>query len=449
MAVPLAVALGIALRIAAMPLFAHLDAVTTAWVSLILAERGQMVRSNDPRPIFFVTAGVLRAAQPILRGLPVVEYLLEGPRYTPGITLQSSARLLPGVNILVFLVKIPYLVADLCIAWMLVRLAPDRVIGRRACAIWMLNPVGIYVSYVIGQFDVVAAALFVVSLLALKEERPLLAALGLGASAAFRTAFIMVAPFYAIYVARRRQTEFPVRKAAYAVGQLVLPALLVVVPQVYPRVPTFYESANLAMAGTELNGYFGDAFYNRGRQADAFLGGLIEFGVNYSGRIKTFPGFTDEVLVVPGALTVLVLFALRWRCWNLERLRAMILAGMLVFFAGQLFHPQWFMWAQPLLTLWLAGRGKTEWAAAACLVGGYFVHTWRWGRPTTVETLLPAFPRALQMPGPHELLSGARLDPDLFISFGRSVFSGAAGYVAVVLLWESFWVGGPSSRNKE
>jgi hypothetical protein len=439
-------AVGIAIRIALMPLCGNLDAVTTAWLGLTLAEKGQIVLSNDPLPIFAVTAGIFRLMRPILDGLPVVDYLTGGLAYTPGLTLQGSARLVPGVNVLLYLTKIPYLISDLLIAWALLGLAREAGTGRKACMIWMLNPITLYISYVVGQFDAVPTALFTLSLLTLTRERWLLASLLLGMAAAFKTSFLLVAPLFGLYGAARHANSRG-KKLAYGFFPLLVSLAMTIGFQTYPRIQPFYESANLAIQGTELNGFFGDVFYNRGRPGDAFFRGLAEFWVNYSVRLKTFADFTDELVLTPLILTIGVLLALRVSRWDLAILERTVLAGWMVFFALHLFHVQWFMWAQPLLVLWLARRGGREWPAVLALVAGYTIHTWRWDRPTTVETLLPGLPLALVLPGPHALLRGAGIDPDLFISLGRSVFSGGALYVAGTALADIFRFEGRGERR--
>ncbi len=68
----------------------------------------------------------------------------------------------------VFLMKVPYFVADLLVAWVLTRLVePARRFA--VAAFWLLNPLVIYATAVFGRHDVIAILLVMLSLLAAKR----------------------------------------------------------------------------------------------------------------------------------------------------------------------------------------------------------------------------------------------------------------------------------------
>ena len=68
----------------------------------------------------------------------------------------------------IFLMKLPYFVADLLCAYLLTRLVEP---GRRfaAAAFWLLNPLVIYATAVFGRHDVLAVVLVLLALLAARR----------------------------------------------------------------------------------------------------------------------------------------------------------------------------------------------------------------------------------------------------------------------------------------
>jgi len=79
-----------------------------------------------------------------------------------------------------FLLKLPYLIFDLGIAFLLLKLFKDPSEGLTSFKLWMLNPLAIYSSFMLGQFDVIPTFFVVLSLYFLKERRFDAAVLSLG-----------------------------------------------------------------------------------------------------------------------------------------------------------------------------------------------------------------------------------------------------------------------------
>jgi hypothetical protein len=103
-----------------------------------------------------------------------------------------------------FLMKLPYLVADLATGYLLTRLvAPER--RRRVLALWLLNPLVIFCSVIFARHDSMSIFLVVLSVLVARSGRRYLGLvlLGLGALARFFPVFL--APFFILAYRRSRR----------------------------------------------------------------------------------------------------------------------------------------------------------------------------------------------------------------------------------------------------
>lgn len=103
----------------------------------------------------------------------------------------------PRLILHLILLKIPYLVFDFAIAYFLCSLFTNNKDKMTALVLWIFNPVNLYVTYMIGQFDIiptffVIAALFLVSkesyhtVKDLSDRKVLLSSLLLGVGASFK-----------------------------------------------------------------------------------------------------------------------------------------------------------------------------------------------------------------------------------------------------------------------
>ena len=97
-----------------------------------------------------------------------------------------------GFPLLMYLLKLPYLLADGICLLILSRLLPvkNKLIGQ---LVWLFNPVTIYSAYLMGQFDIFIA-LFLLLTLYFSPKNPILSAVSLGLSAAFKPFVLVLAP---------------------------------------------------------------------------------------------------------------------------------------------------------------------------------------------------------------------------------------------------------------
>src|SRR6267143_481655 len=147
--------LGIALRVVLLPLFGGTDATTTAWISTVLMAKGQLILSNDPPPIFYLHALIFQMFRPILPAT-ILGRFTSSVAFTPSLFLQESVLAEPGIAVYLALLKLPYLVFDLATAVLLLWLIRQPGTAVRVFKLWLFNPVVLYATYFVGQFDIVA-----------------------------------------------------------------------------------------------------------------------------------------------------------------------------------------------------------------------------------------------------------------------------------------------------
>lgn len=105
-----------------------------------------------------------------------------------------------------FIAKIPYLIFDIAMGWLIYSYFKNRGTDspahekwpQLAFKLWWLNPVVIFTSYIFGQFDVMATFfLFFAVFVSVKYSKPYVAALLLGIGGLFKSIPMFILPFLA------------------------------------------------------------------------------------------------------------------------------------------------------------------------------------------------------------------------------------------------------------
>lgn len=99
----------------------------------------------------------------------------------------------PGLFAYLFILKLPYLFADLALLWLLLRLSPVR--RRLTALIWLFNPVSLYAVYAVGQFDILPALATVTAVYFAQKHRFFTAALLLSLGACLKSYPLLLLPF--------------------------------------------------------------------------------------------------------------------------------------------------------------------------------------------------------------------------------------------------------------
>lgn len=218
------------------------------------------------------------------------------------------------VHLMLF--KLPYLIFDLPIAFLLMKLFESKREKTLAFALWLFNPVNIYATYLIGQFDIIPT-FFVVSSLVLLFMRGissanlLWAALLIGIGTTFK-----IYPLFLLVPLSSLAPDWKKRIQIITVG--IVPYLLTILP--FLPSPGFRSTA--LVASQTLKSLYPQIPISGGESLLLFLLFLLFFYLVF--------------LHVKGELEPL------WKRFFLT---------LLLFFVFTHYHPQWFLWLSPFLII--------------------------------------------------------------------------------------------------
>jgi hypothetical protein len=314
----------------------------------------------------------------------------------------------PHVYRAIFLMKLPYVIADLACAWLLARLvSPARRLG--VAAFWLLNPLVIFSTAVYGRHDSLAILLVLLSIVAARRATDGWRLVGLallGIATLTRFFPVLLIPAY-LLAFRRTQ-----RQLALFLGLLAGMVAIVELAGVL----TSGRSTLLTIAGSyeHLQYWFDAGLYLR------FGDWIMLFPVAYALGLLWLSerGLTPEEYPLAGAAAFLLLFSLTF------------------------FHPHYSIWLVPFLALVLplTARMLTYHAIQIVCI---FVYSAQWGAWTTWALLEPLVgERVRSLPDPVETIS-AQIEPRIFFGFFRSLLTA----ISLWMLWRllrAWRVGRPS-----
>ncbi len=298
----------------------------------------------------------------------------------------------------IFLMKFPYVVADLGCAWTLTRLVP---VGKRVAvaAFWLLNPLVIFSSAIYGRHDSLAILLVLLSIVAARRATDTgrivgLALLGVATLTRFFPAIIVP-----LFLMAFRRT---VRQLALFLGLLI-------------GMVTLVELAGYATSGsstllTILNSYEHFQYW--------FDAGL-------------YLRFDDWIFLFP----VVYVMALLWiseRGVTPEDYPPFSAAAFLLLFSLTFFHPHYAIWLVPFMALTVPmmadARRLTIYHAIQILC--ILIYSAQWGSWTTWDLFEPVLgSRVDSLPDPVEAID-SQIEPRLFFGLFRSLLTGVSLWVA-------------------
>jgi hypothetical protein len=412
----LVVGLSIIVRLALLPFTAHLDLFS------IYSRSAQAVYDGD----WLVWGGQIP-----IQTLHNIWFVIVSPLLPESRHIWSDTAAVLGVGVqerefqqfldyeylprALFLLKLPYVVADLAVAFVLTRLV-DPARSAMVAGVWLLNPLVIYTSVLFGRHDAIAILLVVLSaLLAVRGWRYAGLALLLFAGA-LRFFPVLLAPLY-ILAFRRSRRELVILSSAGLAAWVVLDLALWTVAGSSPTL-------------TLIDRY-------------PHVGYLFELGMPL--YEMTALGQPLEVLLFPAAYLVFVLW---FSSTGRSGLAPYVAAGSVSFllvFALTFYHPQYAIWIAPFLALAIA-RMPSLLPLHAIQVVLLLVHTLQWGSATTWELFLPLSQGAVDLlPDPRNVIA-AQMSTVLFFSLARTMLVAISLWMAWRLL--AGWVSPLSCRPR-
>lgn len=259
---------------------------------------------NYPPLVYFFQGSWIYIASPLL-GQPFKDWLNywgEGWYFNPQLYRQ------------LFVLKIPYLTADILIGVLLTQFLEERF-RKKALFLWFFNPLTIYIIYGLSNFDIIPTFLTILALFYFKKKSYLYSGIAMGAAISFKLYPLLFLPLFTFPML----TSKLFKKAFIFLLGCVLAALIFL----------------------------------------PFLGDFLKYAD--SGLLKTLLGFKfsfGQAIQIPVfyiLYAVILIFSIRSKA-NWDRIAFLMLMVLFCILSISHFHPQWFLWLFPFFVIFAAQR---------------------------------------------------------------------------------------------
>lgn len=333
-------------------------------------------------PLTYFTLGIFR-----LLVKPLVD-----PNFIPWLWSNvGEGHTYQNIGFILFWFKLPYLFIDLATAFLFTGLFDKERNKKLAFLLWMFNPVTLYATFMMGQFDIIPVALTILSTYFYKKEKYEFASLSLGFGAAYKM--------------------YPI---------LLLPAIVLL-------------SKSKLIDRVKL-----------------FIIGLVPFAISIAPFLGS-PAFRQMVLFSPKSskmlfmswkLTaaeglypfILILIFIYWLVYFTKvklNVNTIFLTILLLIFSVSHYHPQWFLWVSPFL-IWAYLKDKTNWILVSTIFACWLFIMFTFEPSLNLGLFHIIDPSLKEVSGLTEILS-ARTDITQLNSLVRSIFAGTSAYLVYKL----------------
>lgn len=311
-------------------------------------------------------------------GLPINQFLLDIP--------SNYGNLLFNIHLL--LLKLPYLIFDLLIGFILFKLFRDKKQANLALIIWLFNPISLLSTYMMGQFDIIPTLFTVLSIYFAVKNKLNWAAISLGIGIAFKLyPIFLLTPLLILGKGTSEKIKIFILSLA--------PYFLIILP--------YLPSHNFR--STAL-------FANQSSKS-------LYAAIPVSGG--------ESILLFPASL---IFFYLLLGSNKIERISfwKIYLIILLLFFIFTHFHPQWLIWITPFLILDLVYLNFKNLLAILIILFTWLVSLFFFDQSLTVGIFSPLLP-VLQ--NTSSVWSMLHLNPDytLLRSILQTFFTAASAYL--------------------
>lgn len=308
----------------------------------------------------------------------------------------------PGIFRALFFFKLPYLIFDLLVVLLLLKIFQNKPKKHQVVKFWLFNPIIIFTTYIFGRFDVIVIFLLLLALWAAQLGRPYRAMISLGLASLLRLyPVILVLPFALMLNQERRQ-----RIQLFFLG--LVPLAVSVVAQA-----------------------FNTQKFTLTKQISEMVHLSYPFAMRFSLNITPY----DNLYIFVFGYSLIIFYILIKAKTGFQNLLNFSLYIMLLFFATSFFHPHYFSWLLPFLLFFIQDRLilNFHWVQVA----GWLVYTFQWGRALAAYLIAPLSPAFFwSLPAPIELID--KLFPaDQVIGMGRTVFSASCLVIAYLVYKQS------------
>lgn len=283
--------------------------------------------------------------------------------------------------------KLSYLPFDIALGLLLMKIVDPKK-SVLALSIWIFNPVSLYTTYMMGQFDIIPTFFSMFSIFLALKNKLGWAALSLGFGVAFKLyPIFLLVPLIILGKGLREKIK------------LLFLASIPYLVSILPYLPSEGFKSYALLANQSSKSLYANIPVSGG----------------------------ESILIFPVLLILFYLFI-----WNKGAnkfwLWRFYLIPLLLFFMFTHFHPQWLIWMMPFLILGLIiGKFKNI-LAIFIIFGSWFMSLFFFDPSLTIGIFSPLFP-ALQNTGSIWQILSISVDYNSSRSIIQTVFVGASAYL--------------------
>lgn len=337
---------------------------------------------NYPPPVYFFLGGVSLLTTWMVNPEVHSNFILDFPSMLGNIQF----------NLLLFLLKLPYFIFDILIAYMLMSFVKEEKKKLWIFGLWIFNPINLYATYMLGQFDVIPTFLSVAALYLVLRNKDRIDSISLipsgillGVGAAFKI--------------------FP---------------LLFILPLALLKKDW---RGRIKILGSGFLTYFILAFpfiFSKGFRATAALAGQTTKSL-----YAQIPISGGESIILFLAAVIFLYLVFLYKKIKAEDLWKRFFLMMLTFFVFTHYHLQWFVWITPFLIIDLINSNFKNWVALLLIFISFLGLMTFFDPGMTVWLFSPVNSNLWGLPGIWQLI-GLNPDINVFRSIFQTLFVGAA-----------------------
>ncbi len=289
-----------------------------------------------------------------------------------------------------FVLKLPYLIFDFLIAWLLTKFFPDKAKGEKVALVWLLNPFSLWIIYAYSNFDVIIVFFTLLSLYLFKKNKYFFSALGLGLACSIKAYPFLFLPFY-----------------------------LILAPRIKEKFTIFFTTLTVFMATTIpfLSVEFEKAALVSGLTTRIFFPGVpIGFGET----------------IIPATLSLVFIYLVCYVSGDKSELWRYCFSLLVLLFSFIHFHTSWLLWIMPFLVIiWVTAEKRIRVASFLFIFIIFLIPLFYSDRSMTFGLLSAISNLYSQVPIPSIVVQKF-YDTQIFIS----VLHSAATACGLITIWK-------------
>lgn len=244
-----------------------------------------------------------------------------GPNFDSWLSDAGSNTMVNNPSIFKYLVllKLPLLLMDISIAFIILKFFKDKKDGEKAFTLWLFNPFTIILIYAFSNVDLYAVLLTLIAFLYIKRDKLIKASIFVGLAASFKLYPILFVPFLLMKAKTTKEK----------VLSILVPVLTLLIVTLPFFSPAFVQSALISGLSTRI------------------------FSPGFS------IGFNESIIV--GLFLLSSLFFTGWLFGKKIKLFNYFVTILLIIFSFSHFHISWLLWISPFLVILAIKRPTLKW----------------------------------------------------------------------------------------